>query len=461
MGWTGPVAWPQTEPISPTQPASGPVEEQIAWVQQVRDLGPLIWLVALAAVAAWFLIYGAAAARARPRKVPAGPEVLDPPADEPVALVNLLTSNWNLGHEAIPATVLDLSARGFLSIHQGGDGSVSVHVPATSRADDTQLRVYEHQVLDHLRQMAAATPDRVVPGAALTTGPDDQAKAWWKRFRKAVHQDAKGRGLARRRWSRGAYLTLFVVGVIGAVPFGVALASLVYADQGTDGDLVYGAVVYSLLAMGAPGVVIAVLAGKRQVADTEAGRAVAARWLGLRSALGRDPRFTEVDASGAAVWGRKLAYGAALGISHGAVASLPLGAENKREIWSTASGMWRVVRVRYHLPGSFGGNHPALGIFTGLLFTTALVMPYMFLQAEFLEPTEMLLLLPLSPMLVMGAFGLFLVVKSLGDLVGGRRIVEGEVLRVRETGTSRWTSSTPGGPARRSMALVWFSASRS
>jgi hypothetical protein len=183
-----------------------------------RDLGPTLWLVAGGLAVAW-LVVGLLTALVDPRRVRPGPAILEVQDDEPPAVVNLITTDWDLGHEAIPATLIDLAARRHLEIDLVG-GRTFVRVrrnPVGVRGGD--LTRYEEMVLGHVRRLAGHTPDGRVPAEALTTGPEETAKNWWKDFRAAVIADARARGLSRRRWSSTARAVL----VVAAVP--VALAA--------------------------------------------------------------------------------------------------------------------------------------------------------------------------------------------------------------------------------------------
>src|SRR5262249_21701245 len=107
------------------------------------------------------------------------------------------------------------------------------------------------------------------------------------------------------------------------------------------------------------------LSGER---DTPTGRTAAARWLGLRVLLAEDPVFSEQPPGAIAIWDRYLAHGAALGVAHGAVTALPLGAERERQAWSPIGGRWRLVRIRYprRLPPGYG-RHPLQVALIGLV----------------------------------------------------------------------------------------------
>ena len=122
--------------------------------------------------------------------------------DEPPAVVNLITNGWAVGQEAVPATLLDLAARKVVAIERAGPDRYVVRVPPSR---PTGLTSYEQQVDDHVRGLES---DGIVPCEALTTGPQGESKQWWKRFRTAVSDDARSRGLSRKRWASGHLIAL-------------------------------------------------------------------------------------------------------------------------------------------------------------------------------------------------------------------------------------------------------------
>src|SRR4029453_19208388 len=120
---------------------------------------------------------GAAAARGGVR---------DPgPGERPPAVVDLLTNDWRVTADAIPATLLDLAARDYLDLEQYGPGRTVCRVRRTSGEG---LEAYERMVLDHVAGLAV---DGLVPAEALTTGPQDQSSRWWRAFQRAVVGDAR------------------------------------------------------------------------------------------------------------------------------------------------------------------------------------------------------------------------------------------------------------------------------
>jgi predicted membrane protein DUF2207 len=418
----------------------------------------MLWLVAGAGALVWFVVLGVVAALTEPRRVEPGPATLELGGPEPPAVVNLVTGDWDLGHEAVPATLLDLAARKHLAVDQVGDDTL-VRV----RNGDGQLTAYEQMVLDHVTSLARHTSDGVVPANALTTGPGDDSKRWWRRFRKQVHADARDRGLSRSRFSPTLRTVLLALAALVAVGVAIAASSLPdnpdNPDDQDDGPV--GAMLaFGVVTFGGLAALVTVVDGER---DTPAGRDSAARWLGLREQLAHDTLFADQPPAAVAIWDRHLAYGAAFGLAHGAVRALPLGAESDRVAWSPVGGRWRVVRIRYpwlHPPG--WGRHPALvALFGPMNLAGGAVLGAVageVLGNEQLQTTAAKQATQAAAGVVaviaaaLIARGGWMTYAGLADLVQGRRAVEGRVLRCRTRGDDdnrRWYVAVDDGTTDR------------
>ncbi len=434
-------------------------------VERWQDMGLTLWIVAGGLALAWLAAVGLVGAWLDPRRVRPGAAALEVPGAETPALVNLLTTDWDLRHEAIPATLIDLAARRHLQIDLvGGRTFVTVRGNRVPGRGEDGLTRYEQMVLGHVRHLAGQTGDGRVPAEALTTGPDETAKHWWKQFRAAVVDDARARGLSRPRWSTALKAALSVA----AVPVAVALAlavSTVPDDPDDPDDNPAGAAVWvGIVGFGAMSGLAGSRSGER---DTPEGRAVAARWLGLRELLEEDPLFAEQPPAAVAIWDHLLAHGTALGVAHGVVQALPLGAESEREAWSSVGGRWRVVRISYPRRNPPGyGRHPALVTLLGTL--QAGVGYFVFVQArnagtalrealdtsvvsgadlqselgtELPAGTETGIDIGVTVVLVVAALvalrGTCMAIVGLADLVTGRTEIEGRVLRRRERVSSK------------------------
>ncbi len=419
----------------------------------VRENRLLLWLVGAAAVALWFGLLGLLAAANEPRRVKPGAHTLDLGGDEPPAVVNLVTADWELSHEAVPATLLDLAGRKYLAIDSEGDDTL---VSLTRKVPD-RLLDFEAMVYEHVRALSRLTADGRVHAQALTVGPGADAAKWWARFRGAVEARAQAMGVSRNRWSPAARTVLGVAAA--AVGVAVAVACLTFVTdpepgevRGEDEDPAAIPFVAGVGAFVVLGAVTAKLGGQR---DTPEGRRVAARWLGLGEMLGGNPTFADQPPAGVAIWDRHIAYGAALGVSHGAVAALPLGAESEHEAWSPVTGRWRVVRIRYpkRIPPGYG-NHPAMVALFAVVRIAACswLLPRTITLGDVdsstlaLEPEqarnlqtglEVAAFVITVPLVIFTVFSLWRLAVGLADLLGGRRPVEGRVLRRKEVVTTR------------------------
>lgn len=300
-------------------------------------------LVTVAASAAWLVAAGVLLVSRMPPQPPIGPRTLEL-GPEPPAVANFVTHGWRVTDDAVSATLIDLAARNVVDIEQRGPGAFYVRLRAGS---PEALTSYERRVLDHLRSIAR---DGVVPGEALTTGPQQQSARWMRGFVSGVVSDARARGLSRDA----------VGGAIFTVLTGAALipALLVWAVW----ELRAGVVAF----VGA----VALLGWiKRQhpQRETEAGLEAASRWLGVRAELAENPVFATHSPLQVELWDRLLAYGAALGVASGASRPLPMGVESDTEAWTAYGGSWRRVRVSYprYWPPGWGAD-PIVALLLGL-----------------------------------------------------------------------------------------------
>lgn len=406
-------------------------------------------IAAAVALAVWFVALAVLALASRADLPDPLGATSDFGGEESPAVAGFLVNRWEVGHEAVPATLLDLAAKKVVAIDQVAPDRFVCRVrsaAASSAAAD--LADYERQVLDHVRGL---TSDGVVPCEALTTGPEADSKGWWERFRKAVVADARRQGLSRSRWSKVAITAL---GVVAVGPAMLAAAALVVApsDKSSSSSSKDDNPAVGALALGFVGwfALMAIPFSLRAERDTEAGRAAAARWLGLREYLQDDELFDEAPPAAVAIWDRYLAYGAAMGVAAGAVRALPLGAESDTEAWSSYGGRWHVVRVRYpsKLPPGWG-SHPlkvtakGLGILVVFgTFVRTLAAPLAGAIGDFFDKARTegqqtvalvataiaVVLLAVLAVVVLRAAAMFLLGAS--DLFAKRNL-EGQVLRLR------------------------------
>lgn len=391
--------------------------------------------LAVASLGLWFLVYAAARLLTRPASPAPAPATMDLGA-EPPALVSLLVNRWTLTEDAAESTVLDLAARKFFELRQPGSDPLqtTVHVPAVS-PDASGLRPYEKQVLDRVCGLAV---NGVVPLSALTFRDPGQAKTWNKRLRAAVVADARAAGLSRRRFGPAVTTVLVALAAVAAV--GVGLAALHYGlwdPSNTNENPGFGA---GILTFGLLSAVAGRPLGER---DTPAGRAAAARWLGVRDWLRGHEQFADLPPASVAVWDRYLGYGAAVGATHLASAILDLDMGDRRLVWSSYGDTWHRVRVRYpSFWPRYGRTLPIL-----LLRAVAYTVVGAFLLRVFGWPSRIMDLVgdALSVLSVaLLVVGIYTFVRSLADL-GTVRTITGEVLWQE---TWRSTNGSENKPSR-------------
>ncbi|WP_181019582.1 DUF2207 family protein [Nonomuraea typhae] len=264
------------------------------------------------------------------------------------AVVDLITENGTLTHEAAAATVLDLAARGHAGIEEVGPGLCLVRL---RRARDRGgLKPYELMVLDHLTALGGTG---VVATEAIAEGSRELGR-WRDGFEKSVIEEARALGLTRKAGGPGTGMS--ITGLIAALLLGV-LADL---------TLMPGAVGTLTPHILLTGLVVTTAFDKRLAGErlTRRGRAAAAHWLGVRTHLRGIAHVDGLPSAAVTIWGRQLAYAAAFGLTRAALASLPvLRPRDEERAWSDHGGLWHRVRITY--PGQ---NKVITGLLLFLIF---------------------------------------------------------------------------------------------
>jgi hypothetical protein len=315
-------------------------------------------VIAAAAVGGWLLVFALALVATRPADVAPAPPTQDFGGEESPAVVSLLANRWEVTEDAGESTLIDLAARKYLEFRQPGNDPMqtTIHVRG---GDMAGLLPYERRIFDRVSALAVGG---VVPLPALTFRDQQKAAGWAKRLRAEVVADARSRGLSQRRFSPTVVSAITAAALVAGA--GVALAVAHYLVRRHDS--IGGAFWAGLVTFG----VLVGFAGKGfGERDTAAGRAVAARWLGLRAYLRGDESFADLPPAAVAVWDRYLSYGDALGTTRVCSAVIDLGMGNRRRVWSSFGGTWHRVRVSYP---SFWGRYGQKA--TGLIVRAALTL---------------------------------------------------------------------------------------
>lgn len=395
---------------------------------EVSDTDRVLLVMAAALLVAWFLVVAILRVVRQPRNPVASPATMELGTETP-AVVNLLTRGFEVTPEAVPATLLDLAARGVVSLEQVGPGRYQLRLAA--RAATKPLRPYEARIVTLLNAKAVRG---VVPTEALTTGPEQDSAHWFGGFRNEVIEEARTLGLSEDLWP--GWLAS-VLALAGLVP--VALVVIAVGTVGVAGLLLVVPVVARMRS------------GRRQ-RHTGEGLAAGSRWMGVRAQLRQSDIFPTLPPTGVILWERYMGYGAAMGLAAEAVRAVPMGAESDTRAWSAYGGEWRQVEVAYPWRWPPGwGMHPAVGLLAGLV-VTAIGGAIMWVLVRFgrWDPDVPIADLPdPAPWVLIGiqtvgaliavrflTWGVPVLVRAIPDLWSSDR-VSGQVLRIRERGSEK------------------------
>ena len=215
-------------------------------------------------------------------------ELPDAPSDLAPAVVSLLHAEaHDIGADAIAATLLDLAQRKAVAIEAISGERYTLRVTGSSgRQGEASL-------------LAALGSAGAIVGPPL---PVNKEGDWWRALRRDVVAMARDRGLLRRRYPSGLFLSAVIALAITTVPL--------YARSPE--ALVGGAVAATILAA-VPFIGGFVLTG--------AGHRERARWEAYRRHLGAAD-LGDVPAPGVIVWESALVYAAALGLATAAIEDL-------------------------------------------------------------------------------------------------------------------------------------------
>lgn len=326
------------------------------------DVHPAAGAAVLAvAVAAALFLAGMLRITRLSKIVPAGATMELRP--ESPAVVDLLTGGFVVEDDAVPATVVDLAARGWFTIEDYGSDTI-IRTRST-RPADRALQPYERRVLDHIERHAI---DGVVPTRVLTTGQKQLSQRWFGDFSREVVQHAQQLGLSARRWGwaqiTAAWLVVGAAGLPAFVVFDTAEESSDSADWASLGNVLAGLAVVVAALLVIPAVRVSRLHAQR---DTPAGVVAASHWLGVRDFYRNTGEFESKSAASVAIWDHHLAYATAFGLAAEVRRQIPFDSEHDRHAWSRATGQWRRVTVRYRTLRPGWGRHPFLVAFTALL----------------------------------------------------------------------------------------------
>lgn len=314
------------------------------------------------AIVGWGLHIWAEHSTRAPRTAP-GPDRRPGPlpdgTTEPPAVVGLLTNGYDVPHEAITATAIDLAARGWVRF-AALDGELVVVTRADAAAGDS-LRPFEQQVLNHLASRAF---NDVTSAGTLAASRHRLDRSWRRRFARSVADASISLGLTTPRYTPLEY---------GPPAAAAALGLLAAWTSARGGEEIAiseswqsrGIWVVAFVALGvlAWKTVRRVTGSAQRPTDLGSERHVA--WLGFRHRLGaRIPASASVI--GTPEQQVALAQAVVMGVAGQVFDELPVIREDHRSAWSEAGGIPHVVSVRYPVRPGYG-QHPVKVAVAGLI----------------------------------------------------------------------------------------------
>lgn len=299
---------------------------------------PLAVLALVVVVLAYVGLLAVVLVRTRPPRLHPTP---GPVGAQPPAEVDFLTGGARLQPEAASATLLDLAARHIVDIEEIGPALSLVRLRAEPA--DAGLTAYERLVW---QRVALLAKDGAVATGALAEASASQAR-WWASFGQAVLEQSRADGFSRARFSVATRALLAGVALVSAGAAGLLGWAITRAVEGASPQPAPMALAIPIAAVA---YWLAMAAWRRYDIEvlTPAGAVVAGRWLTTRANLAADTHWRTQPAAAVTIWGRPLAYAAALGLARMAVDNLPVAKPaDASHAWSDYSGLWRQVNVRY------------------------------------------------------------------------------------------------------------------
>lgn len=258
------------------------------------------------------------------------------------ALVHFVTTNCKPGTPAYEATIVDLAARGFLSVSAHPAGLWLAYTEAgAATAGATPLAAYEQGVLDSMHGRLKNTGG--APLAVLAEACRVDVEGTWTPFEGKLREEARKRGLCRWRLPlTGRFSTVAGITSVAVATFAAALIQTrPHAD-------IRGAIFAGFFTWLVFSAVLTLASLRDRL--TPLGAMIAAAWARDRAAL----------AATAASWAQagtdalqRRAFAVALGIpgattgppSRPGKVERPSETTKPAEAWSSFTGDWRLVKI--------------------------------------------------------------------------------------------------------------------
>lgn len=325
------------------------------------DASPAASGVAIACALAAGLLLAAILRSRRLSPITPSPPSIELRTESP-AVVDLLTGGFEVEDDAVPATVVHLAARRWISIEDYGDDTI-IRTRANRPPNDSLL-AYERRLLDHIEHHVI---DGVVPTRVLTVGPEGVSERWHRGLVREVVAHAQELGLCVDRWTWRHRAAAWLLVAAAIAPAWIVADGSESDDPSapwlTLGNMLLGV---AFLLAGLLGVSAWRMSRPHAQLDTPAGVEAASHWLGVREFYRNIGEFTEKSAAAVAIWDQHLAYATAMGLAPRVQRQIPFETECDRHAWSRATGQWRRVKVRYRTLRPGWGRHPLVTMLTGL-----------------------------------------------------------------------------------------------
>jgi hypothetical protein len=257
-------------------------------------------------------------------------------APVPPALVNVVLTGCKPSFAAYHATILDLAARGFLTVtSQPDDVWLGCLAAAAAPADTADLADYEQLVLADMNRRLAGTGG--APFRALAEACQADEQHVWLPFTEALREEARRRGLSQPRRVRRPMAGAVTLAAV-ALLFAILTAILRLPLAASAAFSVFLPLIILVIVVGAD----------RRDQLTPYGTQLAARVAGERGALVSAPATQGLAAPADAELGRRAVAVAAMIPGAGPGRSAPSrhrGPAAQTEAWSAFSGTWRLVKI--------------------------------------------------------------------------------------------------------------------
>lgn len=390
--------------------------------------------------------------QARPTPLPSQHDVEAP------AIVSLLTNGYEVPPSSLPATVLDLSARGWLQL-TASNSQLFILTDTRPPAGD-RLASFEQHTVGYLGSIAT---NDAVSGAALARNRRRLNRRWWHTFRNQVAAASQELALTEDRYPASSIAGVGVLAALGLVGLLRALqhsTDVAIADSWRS----RGWWLIVLIALGALAVSTWQRYRDRPQSPTELGHDRACQWLGYRARL--DTRIPEnASVLGTPHQQRALADGVVTGVARTVYKQLPIVEQSSRWGWSSAGGNAHTVHIRYPIRPGYG-YHPISVAAVGIVafFVTRFIRGFLLDVSDGNTLASVTDRIPGGTDIIRGLFGVIAVLMIVPLLVSMWCVIAGVVdtLIVREIDGTVVRTRTPDQVLRgRLLRLVQPLGSRS